>query len=1634
MARTSIHSLFCIAGMTLSLPILAVLRIPQTTFLITDFFLLMKRPLMIKRFRTNHIYIEVGMKTTLLGVLLLAGLAGNAWAQTGNASLGGIVEDPSKALIPGVTITAKNVDTSVTATQVTNESGVYNFPVLQPGTYEVSAELPGFKKAVERAELPYAGQVRVNFTLEVGQASEVVEVTAETESILKESSASVSDVLTQARIESMPVVGNNVLDMLTALPGLAVSPISATGNTSFDTVNGLNLDSINITRDGLSVNDGRYAAGSSTGGSAIAGKGRYLLSDTTLLPDLVGEVRLVMSPVDAELGRGNAQIQIRTRSGTNKYNGSAAWYARNNALDANTWLNNHTPFTNTASGVTTNSTQKAWRNNKQYTIAFGGPVQIPRIYNGHNKTFFYTLWNQNISSTRQIVYTNVLTDTAREGIFRYFPFWAPEGYLVNSAIPNQKLPVTASTASWVAVDVAGNPVAPPANPDGSPYTSKLTCFSVFGNQRLDASGNMVPFTAADCPGGNAIFPKSSPGANGLWDVYRSAVDNTGYIKGLLSQMPHANYFGALDGLNVAQYGFLRSTKGTTSPTAQQTTDPYASTKQINIKIDHNFNAKHRAAFNYTYQQDSSDANQSTWPGGPSGTTWRHPQVLTINVTSTLSPHIINEARFGMNRNFNSTLPAYLSTDPAQKSLAEKSLLPGGKSVLNPSYSYLVRVGSSVAQGFLTRVGSAGGPLNTGTSTSWTDSILYSYGDSLSWTRGKHAFKFGAELRLPQNAGNGGVDPYPSITLGNNGSATQTVSPFSTATNFPELTGLVSSSLVSSFGTAASPRGDAASLLYFLNGSVSTASQFYYINNYSDLTNQRWQDYSTTGIRIRNQILQEWSAFVKDDYKVTKRLTMNLGVRWEFYASPYIQGGFTSTIIGSGFGAFGASRTAQASLAQFNNNPFAYWLHPGNLFMTGYGTNPFAAGVQPEACQSGVQQTPSLPVSTCNPNSLSSIQFVGPGSPNPGVKAIPEQYHNIGPAIGFAYTLPWFGEGKTTLRGGYQQTFQRVLVNNSGEANGTDTFIGQIPGSQQTAGTTITDPAFASVISPASGTGRAINLSDLSNLVPVRPISNPGGVIPLGVRNQAIQGIYDTNYKGPYTQNMVLSVTRQINRMFTAELRYTGTLGRRLDGGVNLNTPNVYHNPELFQALQDARSGTCTANSPAYQSYTSAGINPCDIAGDPVLLDQILAGLNLNPGITGTGGAYAAVGTTSSGGIFQSGAAHLRRSSTFQTALANGDFNTVAGSLVTLLPTGLQNLPTDPSTGAGYFTTATHPAPSQRALRNGCDRMANGFTIVQQTVAGGAQVPNSGPAVPLRCFPEDYLITNSQFSSITYHGNWGSSYYHALQGQVTIRPVNGVSFQATWVWSKQMGLSGTYVDPANRHLNWGVQPNNPQALRMNGTFELPIGPGKMLLSSTHGWMARAVERWQTSFIFNGMTSATASALPGTSHFYGNPGFTIASPNWKRPTPNLSFSQGVGSVYGNQFTSAADPQCLDGTQVTAGDKMGTNLQTACSLLAVAKANSDGTPGEVMLKYPQPGQFGNLGFNNLKYFGLWTLDMSGSKTFRAGESRSFQIRVDATNVLNHPIPALPSFASGTFGVINSVVPKSSERNFQGQLRFNF
>src|SRR4029434_1845149 len=133
-------------------------------------------------------------------------------------------------------------------------------------------------------------------------------------------------------------------------------------------------------------------------------------------PDLVGEIKLILSPVDAELGRGNSQIQITTRSGTNKYTGAAVWNIQNTSLNPNTWNRNNDRCNATTcckiagqAPPCCQPTQPDWRNTNQYTISYGGPIV-------RNKTFFFVLWDQQMSNTPRLQTKTVLADHARQGI------------------------------------------------------------------------------------------------------------------------------------------------------------------------------------------------------------------------------------------------------------------------------------------------------------------------------------------------------------------------------------------------------------------------------------------------------------------------------------------------------------------------------------------------------------------------------------------------------------------------------------------------------------------------------------------------------------------------------------------------------------------------------------------------------------------------------------------------------------------------------------------------------------------------------------------------------------------------------------------------------------------------------------------------------------------------------------------------------------------------------------------------------------------------------------------------------------------------------------------------------------------
>jgi len=270
--------------------------------------------------------------------LLLLVLFTNTFAQSTNATLGGTVSDSTRALIPGVSVTATNTQTGIVTTSVTNETGAYQFASLQTGIYKVTAELPGFQtQTYNQVSLGVSQQVRLNFTLQVGAQAQTVEVNVAADTLIATTSSSVGAVLPEYKVRDLPLATRNVLDLVGTTAGTG-------GGTNFA---GGRLGQVNTTRDGVPVDDGRYPVGVS--------------ASTYVSPDLVDEVRVIVAPADAEMGRGSGQVQMSTRSGTNQFRGALFWTNRNSTLDANSWTNNF------------NRVPKDYRNGNQFGVRVGGP-------------------------------------------------------------------------------------------------------------------------------------------------------------------------------------------------------------------------------------------------------------------------------------------------------------------------------------------------------------------------------------------------------------------------------------------------------------------------------------------------------------------------------------------------------------------------------------------------------------------------------------------------------------------------------------------------------------------------------------------------------------------------------------------------------------------------------------------------------------------------------------------------------------------------------------------------------------------------------------------------------------------------------------------------------------------------------------------------------------------------------------------------------------------------------------------------------------------------------------------------------------------------------------------------------------
>jgi hypothetical protein len=251
-------------------------------------------------------------------VLLCLVLSSSTSSQSTNSTLGGTVLDAKGDPLPGVTIIASNNGTGIVTTIVTNDAGAYHFAGIQPGVYDIKADLPGFQPVIAKSlQLGGAQQVRLNFTLRVGAAGTTVEENVAADTLLTTSSTSITTVLPESKLRDLPLAVRDVFGAVAATGGVGPKD----GQGMVNNVAGGRQSAVNTTRDGINVSAGRFEDGA--------------WSITYTSPDLIEEVKVVVSPVDAQASRGSGQVNLLTRSGTNHIRGSVFWANHNSALDAN---------------------------------------------------------------------------------------------------------------------------------------------------------------------------------------------------------------------------------------------------------------------------------------------------------------------------------------------------------------------------------------------------------------------------------------------------------------------------------------------------------------------------------------------------------------------------------------------------------------------------------------------------------------------------------------------------------------------------------------------------------------------------------------------------------------------------------------------------------------------------------------------------------------------------------------------------------------------------------------------------------------------------------------------------------------------------------------------------------------------------------------------------------------------------------------------------------------------------------------------------------------------------------------------------------------------------------------------------
>jgi hypothetical protein len=637
-----------------------------------------------------------------LGVVLLLSWATSLNAQLNHGDMEGTTTDPQGAVVPGVAVTITSVETNVVQTTKTNSAGYYRVVDLVPGKYRVHFEASGFSPLdITGVEVRAGELIKVDAALTLGAAKQSVQVTAEVP-LLETSASNFSTSLETHTVQNIPLAGRDLQQLVNLVPGVNNVGGPPGSNFGFNSAYGTFPDPTHVLGSDISVNGGQGGANAwyLDGSLNLSSFAENIAVNPS--PDTVSEFQAITNAFAAEYSRtGGAVFNVVLKSGSNAVHGNIYEYLRNDATSA------RNPFTSI------DATGKIIKNPLRFNNfggTLGGPVYLPHVYNGKNRTFFFFSWDVSILHRSGSKTFTVPTPLMRQGNFIEDPNVATNG------LWNPYTTVGPTNGAYQR-QAFGTPVTP----------NGCTAFN-------NALGQPVIPTTASC--------------NFSAQIPNNLQDPTAMF--FMNSFPLPNYNNPLSGCPASVSGPYLICDNYLA-TVGSSLDGH----NISLKVDHQWSEKSKYFGEWLFNPSQYRNYRVPWTGptfpqdfvgwGSQYPVDNASQIIAIGNTYVFNPTLINELRLSFSRQYMSTHPSHPYPDSITAQSQVQQMLAPLKIPADPFFP--------VPNWVITAPG-GGQNLQFGPTT-WvnmeTAAEAYTILDNVTKVMGKHTLKTGFVYRLEHTA-------------------------------------------------------------------------------------------------------------------------------------------------------------------------------------------------------------------------------------------------------------------------------------------------------------------------------------------------------------------------------------------------------------------------------------------------------------------------------------------------------------------------------------------------------------------------------------------------------------------------------------------------------------------------------------------------------------------------------------------------------------------------------------------------------------------------------------------------------------------------------------------------------------------